>query len=342
MQSSRLFRFGIGLVLTISLAACLDGTTGSQSGSTGAPRGTSQTVERDVEAPNVFSKREAGLWDGRPSLGGVWVAHPDVRDPERVIIRNTENGQETIGALFRRERMNPGPVFQVSGDAAAAVTMLAGAPTQIEVIALRTEDVRVGADSVDAPDASAPPQTEAAQTATAPDAARTQDPARMTDTASAASQATDTDTAIALPPEEDTAQPRRGLFSRLFSRDTQPATPAGGVETTPLDDSAQASAQASIAPDVPSPQPLGTVPPPQSTLDQPFIQLGIFSVEANARRAQEMAGNAGLSARVHAGTTQGNAFWRVTAGPAATSQERQQLLEQVKALGFNDAYAVRR
>lgn len=337
MQSSRLFRFGVGLVLTIGLAACLDGTGGSQSGSNSAPRGTSQTVERDVEAPNVFSKRDAGLWDGRPSLGGVWVAHPDVRDPERVIIRNTENGQETIGALFRRERMNPGPVFQVSADAAAAVTMLAGAPTQIEVIALRTEDVRVDADSPDAP----PPQADDEQTATAAAAAPTQDPARMADTASASQQSDDTP--IALPAEEETAQPRRGLFSRIFSRDTQPDTPAGGVETTTLDDGAQPPAQASVAPamtrDAAAPPPPAPSP---STLDRPFIQLGIFSVEANARRAQEMAGNAGLSARVHAGSTQGNAFWRVTAGPAATAQERQQLLEQVKALGFNDAYAVRR
>ena len=42
-------------------------------------------VERDVEAPGVFQVTEAGLWDGRPSLGGVWVAHPDVTEPERVI-----------------------------------------------------------------------------------------------------------------------------------------------------------------------------------------------------------------------------------------------------------------
>ncbi|MGY6704653.1 SPOR domain-containing protein [Roseinatronobacter sp.] len=336
MQSSRLLRFGVGLVLTMGLAACLDGTGGSQSDSNSAPRGTSQTVERDVEAPNVFSKRDAGLWDGRPSLGGVWVAHPDVRDPERVIIRNTENGQETIGALFRRERMNPGPVFQVSADAAAAVSMLAGAPTQIEVIALRTEDVRVGTE--DNPDA--PPQTEDEQTPAAPQAA----PARLADTASATPQGDDMDTAIALPPEEDAAQPRRGLFSRIFSRDTQPDAPAGGVETTTLDDNAQASVAPAMTRDAASPpQPTPSQPAPSATtLDSPFIQLGIFSVEANARRAQEMAGNAGLSARVHAGSTQGNAFWRVTVGPATTSQERQRLLEQVKALGFNDAYAVRR
>ena len=96
-------------------------------------------VERDVEAPEIFEAKDSGLWDGRPSLGGVWVAHPDVRDPERVIIRNTENGQFVIGALFRKERAIPGPILQVSSDAAVELGMLAGAPAALEVIALRKE-----------------------------------------------------------------------------------------------------------------------------------------------------------------------------------------------------------
>src|SRR6056297_295869 len=97
-------------------------------------------VERDVEAPDVFQVTDMGLWDGRPSLGGVWVAHPDVKEPERVIIRNTSNSKFVIGALFRRERENPGPVLQVSSDAASALGMLAGAPSQLNVTALRREE----------------------------------------------------------------------------------------------------------------------------------------------------------------------------------------------------------
>ncbi|WP_137701509.1 SPOR domain-containing protein [Marimonas lutisalis] len=100
-----------------------------------------KTVERDVEAPEVFQVTEAGLWDGRPSLGGVWVAHPDVKDPERVIIRNTSNNKFVVGALFRRERENPGPRLQVSSDAAEALGMLAGQPSQLNVTALRREEV---------------------------------------------------------------------------------------------------------------------------------------------------------------------------------------------------------
>ena len=65
---------------------------------------TGKGTERDVEAPEVFEAAEAGLWDGRPSLGGVWVAHPDVVEPERVIIRNTANDKSVVGALFRRDQ----------------------------------------------------------------------------------------------------------------------------------------------------------------------------------------------------------------------------------------------
>jgi len=98
-------------------------------------------AEEDVEAPEVFSVTEAALWDGRPSLGGVWVAHPDVTDPERVIIRNPSNGTEVIGALFRRETDLPGPRLQVSSDAAAELQMVAGAPQELSVTALRRQEV---------------------------------------------------------------------------------------------------------------------------------------------------------------------------------------------------------
>ncbi|EBA09383.1 SPOR domain-containing protein [Sagittula stellata] len=111
-----------------------------------APGGALAT-ERDVEAPEIFSAKEAGLWDGRPSLGGVWVAHPDVEEPERTIIRNTANGKFVIGALFRKERSSPGPRIQVSSDAAAAIGMLAGAPANLDVVALRREEMKAPEDA---------------------------------------------------------------------------------------------------------------------------------------------------------------------------------------------------
>jgi rare lipoprotein A len=346
---------GLSLSLVLALGGCMEGIG---AGVTGATR-SSQATERDIEAPNVFSKRDRALWDGRPSLGGVWVAHPDVRAPERVIIRNTENGRETIGALFKRERMNPGPVFQVSADAASAVGMLPGAPTAIEVVALRTEEITPAST---APEPAAPaPETlvAAAASAPAPEAASAPAaaPAPVQSVASAAPiapQTAATETMIAMPEQE---APRQGLLSRLFGRGAATETPA--IETQALADlpAALPANAAAALPEGPlrMPTPLTTAAPASaapaasvaaaaaaSTLAQPFIQLGIFSVEANANRARSMAANAGLSARVVAGQSQGNQFWRVTVGPATDATDQRAMLAKVKSLGFNDAYTVRR
>lgn len=150
------------LALALALGACAEGE-GFSFKSLGAGRAAEgdvvtanrsiKLIERDVEAPDVFQVTEAGLWDGRPSLGGVWVAHPDVKEPERVIIRNSTNSKFVIGALFRRERETPGPRLQVSSDAAAALGMLAGAPMNLNVTALRREEV--ADDVAPAPDATA-------------------------------------------------------------------------------------------------------------------------------------------------------------------------------------------
>ena len=368
MRNNRCVISGLSLAFALALAGCLDGT-GNGTGARPDSARAGQAVERDVEAPEVFSKRDAALWDGRPSLGGVWVAHPDARTPERVIIRNTESGRETIGALFRRERMNPGPIFQVSADAAAAVGMLAGAPTGIEVIALRTEEIAPApSESPEQASESVPSEaTAAAVAAAAPPVPAQSAPAQpaaqsVSAVASAAPSAeapADASTGLIALPEPDAPAPRGGFFSRLFGRSTAPdaSSADGGIETqvlpdtnAPLDATASAAPQTSGA-DAPlrMPTPIGTqsapaVPAPAavSNVAKPFIQLGIFSVEANANRARTLAQNAGLSARVVKGKTQGNDFWRVTVGPAASAAEQRDLLARVKGLGFTDAYTVRR
>ena len=134
--------------VAITLAGCEDGKTFNPFKPKAQADGTAATsqrpgkiVEKDVEAPELFHKTESGLWDGRPSLGGIWIAHPDVKDPLRVIIRNEANGKSVVGALFRRERENPGPRIQVSSDAASELKMLAGQPVKLDVVALRREKI---------------------------------------------------------------------------------------------------------------------------------------------------------------------------------------------------------
>ena len=254
------------------------GATGNGAAGAVATDGMS-LVERDIEAPEVFSISEAGLWDGRPSLGGVWVAHPTVTDPERVIIRNPSNGKFVIGALFRRELENPGPALQVSSDAAETLGILAGSPTTLSVIALRREE--------------APAPTETA--------------------------ITDFDA-----PEVIAATPLEPASTEPTSTGAEPAP----AVTTEL-------AAATPAP-APAPAPAAT----GSSLDKPFIQIGIFSVEANANTTADRLRDNGLSAQGLAGNSQGKAFWRVIVGPAPTAGDRSAVLTKIKGLGFPDAYAV--
>jgi cell division septation protein DedD len=266
-------------VALLALTGCdASGTFGfGKSDGQGAatPSGSTKLVERDVEAPDVFSANDQGLWDGRPSLGGVWVAHPDVTDPERVIIRNEANGKFVIGALFRRERDLPGPKLQISSDAAAALSILAGAPAPLNVTALRRQE------------ADAPPQ-DAAPEGTVEATARVIETA-LDPVVASASAAIDAAPAVALP-----------------------------TQTAPKPAAPQAT----------------------SSLAKPFVQIGIFSVEANANRAANQMRSAGMLPTVKRSEIDGKPFWRVVVGPAKSKSELNALLKSIKTEGFSDAYAV--
>ncbi|WP_417254922.1 SPOR domain-containing protein [Celeribacter sp.] len=273
-QTGKGTRIALLLTATLTLSACEDGQSffdsfkSAEGGSDVTASTSTKLVERDVEAPDVFQVTDSGLWDGRPSLGGVWVAHSDVTDPERVIIRNTKNGKFVIGALFKREVTAPGPGIQVSSDAAEALGMLAGSPTELNITALRREEVQQEPETV-----------------------------------------------------ETLAE-------------------ADAIEASPLDDPIADVAATLDALDAPAAAPAATVPKPASSLSKPFLQIGIFSVEANAKRTVDMLGSQGIVAMIKPGNSNGKAFWRVVVGPAASSAERSSLLEKVKKAGFTDAYAV--
>lgn len=210
-----------------------------------APLSAAPLSEREVEAPEVFELTDDGLWDGRPSLGGVWVAHADATDPERVIIRNTDTGSFVIGALFRRERELPGPSVQVSSEAAEALDILAGSPTTLQITALRTEAAPETPETPEMPVAEAPlpPATEtAAETVTpAQDAASDDEAATL---AAAATAAIGAAPAAAEPAVESTAAATqsapRGLAAFLGLRNADRATPEAGVATTALPEPAPA------------------------------------------------------------------------------------------------------
>lgn len=250
-----------------------------------APSTSTKLVERDVEAPEAFQAEEAGLWDGRPSFGGVWVTHPDVSSPERVIIRNNSNGKFVIGALFKREGETTGPRLQASSEAAAALGMLAGAPVELNVTALRREE--------------APEEVPEAQS-------------------------------VEEAPEVDVA-----------ALDTASDAGTAEIAETALDPIAGAAAAIEGAAPAPAAaKPAAAAPAVASSLEKPFIQIGIFSVEANAMRTAAMMRDVGMIPAVREQSANGKPFWRVMVGPAQSKSERSALLKSVKDTGFTDAYAV--
>ena len=300
-------RMGLALAMLVGLAACedfegldfLNGAGAEEEVSAVTPV-AGDVTERDVEAPEIFSANEPGLWDGRPSLGGVWVAYPGIKDPERVIIRNTENDQFVIGALFRRERENPGPKLQMSSDAAQALGMLAGQPAEISVVALRKEEVApVLNTDTEALDAAAEEGLYADAVLAGVPAAETID-ATTLGTVEAATAAID---------RADSAA------AEVATADPVAASPA----PTPV---------------------AATPAPSAGTLEKAFIQIGIFSVIGNADNTATSLRGAGVLPTVKEQENQGKPFYRVIVGPATNKSERATLLKTIKELGFTDAYFV--
>ena len=299
-------------------------------------------VDRDVEAPEVFQTNDTALWDGRPSLGGVWVASPDAVNPERVILRNEANGKFVIGALFRRERDNPGPKLQISSDAADALGMLAGQPGKLNVTALRRDESQVkdAAPAVQDPAAKSGDTTISADPLAAAGAALDR-----ADGAAAAPENVDAAAIAPAPLDNLDPTPRPGETKRQARKRVRAAKAAAAAAPI-LPDAAAANGAPPIAAPVPT---LEVAPLPDAggaaaattsaspTGGSARIQIGIFSVEANAQRAADRLKEGGVSADLRKEESNGKAFWSVVANGAGGSKA---LLAKVRQLGFSDAYVV--
>ena len=354
----------------IGLTACEEGqflaTPPAEGEATAQAPQQARTEIREVERADIFSASELALWDGRPSLGGLWVAHPDVTDPERVRITNETNGQSVFGALFRRERSNPGPRIQLSSDAASSLGILAGQPTELSIVVVRQEEVTIEPAPLpveETPEEDAPEDTEETGVVAAD----------LTDAAGDA-------------PAE--APKRQGFFARLFGGGAAAAeddadldgeslegVAAPEVETQTLDpittsaaaaiDAAEASttalsanarpqrravttaavvatpapAPAPAATPAPAPEPVAT-PAPAASLNNPYVQVGLFTVEANASAAATGLRQGGIVPTIVPGTNASGTFWRVLVGPMTSPDDQTEILSQVKSLGYSDAFLV--
>lgn len=361
---------GLAGVAALALAGCVAGSGGGQPGGGAAATGEAAspvTVTRDVESPEVFNLKGQGLWDGRPSLGGVWVAHSSVKDPERVIIRNAKNGKSAVGALFRRERDLPGPGIQVSSDAAEVLGLLAGQPAELTIVALRREETPVPADAeigaVDQPTpapaaalaAPAAPETGGAADKATAGKPVAQAPAPAPAAAGAAPDAEGGEAADAAPTAESAPKKSGGLFGFLKKK-PKPVAPegaavatgagAGAIEQATLDPVAASAAAAIDRAEAAAPKPQPAAPQQvaeaPATLKRGYIQIGIFSSEENANRAAAQMKTAGMTATVGSAKSGDKTYWRVLVGPAASVAERDALVARVKGIGYPDAFPVAR
>lgn len=322
------------LLAALGLSACSEGQNplgfvSRKAAATPATQVATSTrlIERDVEAPEVFQATANGLWDGRPALGGVWVAYPELTSPERVLIRNNATGKFVIGALYRRDDARTGPPFQVSSEAAEALGMLAGQAHELNVTALRREEVPAEtAEAAAAPvgdGLSAPVEDVATVSLDGPAAAGH-------DNGEAHANATGgTPRPVAAPPGEPAA--------RLAVQGPPIVEPVPASASTTIDTS-EGNGRVTITPRAATAPVRASLP--AGVLDKPFIQIGLFSVEENARNTATSLRANGIVPEVRAQTSSGKRFWRVLVGPATSRSERGTLLAKVRDLGFEDAYFV--
>ena len=74
--------------------------------------------------------------------------------------------------------------------------------------------------------------------------------------------------------------------------------------------------------------------------ESPFIQIGIFGVEKNAENTANYMHQIGIVPIIKTFKRNNRSFWRVLVGPVSTEDEQMTLLQKVRNVGFEDAYAV--
>ena len=89
------------------------------------------------EEPKFLDISASVIWDGSQTLGGNWVSHPNIKSPERVLIKNTTNGRSVVGAVFQQTKnLNKG-LSAISSDAAKALGVSKNNETKLQIIAIK-------------------------------------------------------------------------------------------------------------------------------------------------------------------------------------------------------------
>ena len=78
----------------------------------------------------------------------------------------------------------------------------------------------------------------------------------------------------------------------------------------------------------------------ETKLSKPFIQVGIFGVQDNAKKTKDQMLQLNMQANISNFQIKEKPYWRVVVGPATSSDSRKNMLKTIKSAGFSDAYFV--
>jgi len=321
----------VACLCAIGLSACdqvgLPGGSAEQAAS-----GVLRIEEREVERPDIFEMNARGLWDGRPSLGGRWVAVARDIDAETVLIFNKDNDSQIKGALFRVEAGRPGPAIMVSSEAAQALNMLPGAPAEMRVVAVRTETVEVPAPIVEEAVVDEGPDPEAGTETEALDTAPLGTGVLETTVLSALDEA---DEVVAS--GTTAAAPAAAGTVAAVTQTTAPQQAAAAAETMPAPRPEPVPAEVP-EPDVASPDVDDQV---QVALSRPFVQVMSDRREEQAQLAVERLAEVGISSEIRTTGSEQRPLYRVVAGPFDTNGARTDAIIAARGLGFEKPYPIK-
>ena len=128
--------------------------------------------------------------------------------------------------------------------------------------------------------------------------------------------------------------------SALISSDAAKALDIAQNEKTKVQIVAVRAPESSDPPRIISESKKANNAPLEIIASKPFIQVGIFGVQNNAKKTKDQMLNLNLPVNILDFQIKEKPYWRVVVGPASTSDSRKKMLKAIKSAGFTDAYYV--
>ena len=136
-------------LLVLIFASPIIGCSPLANKSKSIPNASETTLE---EKPEIIDIATSVFWDGKQTLGGNWISHPDVDSPERVLIKNIANRKSIVGAIFQQTKKIKSGSAQISSDAAKSLGIKENEQTKVQITAVRESNNAAANKKVDGPD----------------------------------------------------------------------------------------------------------------------------------------------------------------------------------------------